>query len=83
MLIYWALINRFVRNLSNNWEIISYPAIPYGARGIAPIIPGAIIPGIPGTPTLEAPGGVGVILPGESDLALFEDGPSSSSSPVP
>jgi hypothetical protein len=29
------------------------------------------------------PGGVGVILPGESDFALLDDGPSSSSSPVP
>ena len=64
--------------------------IPNGALGIAPITPGAIIPpGIPGSPvtaTLEfatAPGGVGVIFPGESDLALLEEGPSSSSSPPP
>ena len=64
-----------------------YPAIPNGALGIPPITPGAIIPaGMPGTPTPETaifPGGVGVILQGESDFALFDDGPSSSSSPAP
>ena len=53
---------------------------------MAPIIPGGIIPGILGTPMFDvaaAPGGVGVILLGESDLALLKDGPSSSSSPAP
>ena len=65
----------------------SYPDIPKGARGIDPTTPGAIIPAaIPGTPTPDvptAPGGVGVMLLGESDLALLDEGPSSSSSPIP
>ena len=60
-----------------------YPVIPKGA----PTTPDAIIPvARPAIPTPEGPtppGGVGVILLGESDFALFEEGPSSSSSPMP
>ena len=67
--------------------LLSYPAIPKGAPGREPTTPDAIIPvAIPAIPTPEAPtppGGVGVILLGESDFALLDDGPSSSSSPSP
>ena len=64
--------------------MLSYPVIPKGAPGREPTTPGAIIPvAIPTPEAPTPPGGVGVILLGESDFALLEDGPSSSSSPIP